>query len=101
MSNDDDFEVVRGSGNVFADFGYPNAEVEQLKVILAARIIGELDDGELTLRKAAELTGVPAADFSRVRRLKLDRFSIERLIGMLEKFGQHVELEVSFRQKAA
>ena len=29
-------EVVRGSGNVFADFGYPNAAAERLKALRSA-----------------------------------------------------------------
>jgi hypothetical protein len=29
-------ELVRGSGNVFRDLGRENADVEQLKVLLAA-----------------------------------------------------------------
>jgi hypothetical protein len=44
---DDAMELVHGSGNVFRDFGYPNAEAEQLKAILAATIIGVLDDQKI------------------------------------------------------
>jgi hypothetical protein len=33
--SDDDFGLVRGSGNVFRDFGSPNPELRQLKVALA------------------------------------------------------------------
>ena len=36
-------EVVRGSGNVFRDFGHGQADVEQFKAILAAEIIKMLD----------------------------------------------------------
>jgi hypothetical protein len=42
---------VKGSANVFRDFGYPAADVEQLKGILAAKIIGVLDDRKLSVRK--------------------------------------------------
>ena len=55
--NDEPLELVRGSGNVFADFGYPNADAEQLKALLAAQIIGILDDRALTVRKAEDMTG--------------------------------------------
>ena len=55
------FELVKGSGNVFRDFNHPNADVEQLKSILAAKIIGILDDRELSVRKAEERTGVKAS----------------------------------------
>ena len=72
-------EVVRGSGNVFADFGYPNAAGEQLKALLAAQIINVLDRDAITVRRAGEHTGIAAADFSRIRQVKLDRFTIDRL----------------------
>jgi hypothetical protein len=42
--SDDDFELVHGSGNVFRDFGDPNAEVLQLKAILAGKIVDVLDE---------------------------------------------------------
>jgi predicted XRE-type DNA-binding protein len=96
MTEDDDFELIHGSGNVFADFGRPDADLLQLKAILAARIIGVLDDRELTVRRAEEITGIAAADFSRIRRAKLDRFSIERLIAILNRFDQRVEIDVRF-----
>ena len=58
--SDDDFELVYGSGNVFADFGDPNAEAEQLKALLAAQVIRVLNERGLTVRAAAELTGTAA-----------------------------------------
>ena len=60
-------ETVKGSGNVFRDFGYQNADVEQLKSQLAAEIIRILDRQKLSVRKAAEKTGFDHADFSRIR----------------------------------
>jgi predicted XRE-type DNA-binding protein len=78
--SDDDFELVRGSGNVFRDMGYPNADILQVKAILGAKIIGVLDDQHISVRRAHELTGFAAADFSRVRQAKLQRFTLERLI---------------------
>lgn len=32
----DDFELVRGSGNVFRDLGMPDSDIRQAKAILAA-----------------------------------------------------------------
>lgn len=51
-------ELVKGSGNVFRDFNFPNADVEQLSSILAAKIIGLLDDQKLFVRKAGKRTSV-------------------------------------------
>jgi predicted XRE-type DNA-binding protein len=74
----DKLELGHGSGNVFRDLGRPHADVEQMKAILAAQIIKVLDDRDLTVRAAQDVTGFAAADFSRIRRAKLDRFTIDR-----------------------
>ena len=63
----EELELVHGSGNVFRDFDDPQADILQLKSILAAQIIGILDDRNLSVRKAQQVTGVAASEFSRVR----------------------------------
>jgi predicted XRE-type DNA-binding protein len=83
-----------GSGNRFRDLGRPNPEARQLKAILAGQVLKVLDESGLSTRKAQELTGIDHSDFSRVRRAKLDRFTVERLIAMLEGLGQEVEVSV-------
>jgi predicted XRE-type DNA-binding protein len=97
--NDEPLELVRGSGNVFADFGYPNADAEQLKALLAAQIIGVLDDRALTVRKAEDMTGIAAADFSRIRKTKLDRFTIDRLMTILNRLDQEVDVQITVRPR--
>ena len=92
--SDEDFELVHGSGNVFRDLGHPDAEILQLKAILAANIIAVLDEQKISVRRAHELTGFAAADFSRVRQAKVRRFTIDRLIAMLGKLDQDVEVSV-------
>lgn len=94
---DEPFELVGGSGNVFTDFGHPNAAVEQLKALLAAKIIGVLDDHALTVRRAEDLTRIAAADFSRIRKTKLDRFTIDRLMTILNRLDQDVDVRVTVR----
>jgi len=54
----DKLEVIKGSGNVFQDFAYQNADVEQLKSQLAADIIRILDEQKLSVRKAMQISGV-------------------------------------------
>jgi predicted XRE-type DNA-binding protein len=98
---DDEFELVRGSGNVFRDMGDANAEVLQLKAILAGKIIEVLDELKISVRSAHELTGFAAADFSRVRRAKLQRFTVDRLMQMLAKLNQDVDVSVSIRPRSA
>ena len=68
-------ELVHGTGNVFRDFGYANADAEQLKVILATEIAKILDREKLTVRAAHAKTGIAAADFSRIRNADPGRFT--------------------------
>ena len=53
-------DLVRGSGNIYRDFNVADADVRQLKAILAAEIIKTLDRDELSVRKAQALTGIDA-----------------------------------------
>ena len=98
---DDDFELVHGSGNVFRDFGRADADVQQTKALLAARIIGILDDEGLSTRKAEGRTGVSHADFTRIRNVQLDRFTIDRLMTVLNKLGQHVDVQIDVHPRVA
>ena len=91
-------EIIRGSGNVYRDFNVPDADVRQFKAILAAEIIKTLDKKELSVRKAQRLTGVPAADFSRIRTADLERFSSDRLMMILNKLGSRVEVSVRVKE---
>ena len=88
----DELELVRGSGNVFRDFGHPDAEVRQAKARLAAEIIKVLDGEGLSTRQAEVRTGVAHAEFSRIRNVRLARFTFDRLLTIL---GQQVELSVT------
>ena len=95
----DKFELVRGSGNVFRDFGRPNAGVEQARAILAAKIIRTLDERGLSTREAERVTGVAHSEFSRIRNAKLERFTLDRMIAILGKLDEEVEVNVSFRPR--
>ena len=87
-------DVVRGSGNVFRDLGHASPDVEQLKAILAAEIIKALDREHLTVRAAHSRTGIAAADFSRIRNADLGRFTVDRLMSIINRLGSRVEVKV-------
>jgi hypothetical protein len=50
-------ELVRGNRNMFRDLGRENADIEQLKELLAAETIKALDWEELTVRAAQAASG--------------------------------------------
>jgi predicted XRE-type DNA-binding protein len=91
-------EVIHGSGNVFRDFGHENADSEQLKAILAAEIIKKLDAEGLSVRKAQARTGIDSGDFSRIRQVDLSRFTVDRLMMIVNRLGSRVDVSVKIRR---
>lgn len=98
---DEDFEVIHGSGNVFADMGYPDAKARLAKALLAAEIIRSLKEQKLTNIQAAKKTGFDRTDFSRIKEPDLKRFTIDRLITILDKLDPEIDIrmEVNARSK--
>ncbi len=94
-------QMLRGTGNVFRDLGHKNADAEQFKAILAAEIIKALDRDHLTVRAAHGRTGIAAADFSRIRNANLERFTVDRLISIINRLGSRVEVKVRVRRAEA
>jgi predicted XRE-type DNA-binding protein len=90
-------EVTRGSGNVYRDVKRPYADVEQLKAILAAEIIKRMDKDGLSTRAAHGKTGIAAADFSRIRNADLSRFTVDRLMAVINLLGARVDVAVKVR----
>jgi predicted XRE-type DNA-binding protein len=94
----DEIEVVRGSGNIFEDLGMADADVRQAKALMAAEIIKILDNDDLSTRQAEARTGISHSEFSRIRRVNLKRFTIDRLMQILHKLGRDVEVSVVVRK---
>ena len=90
-------EVERGSGNVFRDLEARNADSEQFKAMLAAEIIKALDRERLSVRAAHRRTGIAAADFSRIRNADLGRFTVDRLMSIINRLGARLEVRIRVR----
>jgi predicted XRE-type DNA-binding protein len=97
----ENLEVVHGSGNVFRDFGRKSADVEHFKAVLAAEIVKTLDREGLSVRAAHQRTGMAAADFSRIRNADLGRFTVDRLMSIINRLGASVEVSVRVRSAAS
>jgi predicted XRE-type DNA-binding protein len=95
--NEPDAAITRGTGNVFADLGYPDAEERQTKLRLAYAINEVIARRRLTQAAAAEKLRVNQPKVSALARYKLDGFSVERLMGFLTALDQDVEIVI--RQK--
>ena len=99
--SDDDFELVRGSGNVYRDFGRPNAGLEQARAVIAAKILRTLDARKLSTRDAEKLTAVSHSEYSRILSAQLRRFTLDRMIAILGKLDDHVEVNVTSKTRRA
>ncbi|MGH9558373.1 MAG: helix-turn-helix domain-containing protein [Bryobacteraceae bacterium] len=86
---------------MFSDLGRKSADVDQVKAILAAEIIKALDREGLSVRAAHDKTGVAAADFSRIRNADLARFTVDRLMSILNRLGSRVEMKIRVRRADA
>ena len=91
-------EVVTRRGNVFRDLGHTNADADQFKAILAGEIIKALDREGLSVRSAQGRTGIAAADFSRIRNADLGRFTVDRLMSIINRLGSRVEVKIKVRR---
>ncbi|MET7244211.1 helix-turn-helix transcriptional regulator [Methylobacterium sp. EM32] len=93
MSNDD-LDLVHGSGNVYRDLKRPHPDLEQARTLIAAQIIRTLDGRGLTIRDAEAATGVAHSDFSCIRNGQLRRFTLDRLMTILEKLDGDLEVRL-------
>jgi len=86
--------VTRGTGNVFADLGFPDAAERQAKLRLAYAVNHVIEDRELSQAEAAKVLGVTQPKVSALRHYKLAGFSVERLMNLLTALDQDVEIVI-------
>jgi predicted XRE-type DNA-binding protein len=93
-TNDRDGLITRGTGNVFADLAYPDAEERQTKLRLAHAINSVIERLRLTQNAAAARLGVNQPKVSALANYKLEGFSVERLMSFLTALDQDVEIVI-------
>ena len=91
-------KISRGTRNVFADLGYPDAEERQTKTRLALEINTLIKARTLRQADAGEILGVPQPKVSALANYRLDGFSVERLMGFLTALNQDVEIIIRPRR---
>jgi predicted XRE-type DNA-binding protein len=84
--------VTPSSGNVFADIGVPEPEEELAKAQLASRIREIVRGSRLTQVAAAAVMGIDQPKVSALLGGRLTNFSSERLMRLLTRLGQDVEI---------
>jgi predicted XRE-type DNA-binding protein len=96
-----DLEIIEGSGNVFRDVGLPDPDTKLIKADLAAEIIRVLRTAKLSNVAAARRAGVAETDISRIRHADLNRFTIDRLVRILNRLDRRVEVVITQEPRRA
>ena len=91
-------KTTRGTANVFADLGYPDAEERQTKTRLAIEINGLIKARKFRQAEAGTILGVPQPKISALANYRLDGFSVERMMGFLTALNQDVEIIIRPRR---
>ena len=92
--------VTRGTGNVFADLGFPDAAERQAKLRLAYALNQVLEERKLSQAGAAKVLGVTQPKVSALRHYKLAGFSVERLMNLLTALGRDVEILIKNKPRS-
>ena len=86
--------IEYGSGNVFADLGFPNPEEHLAKAKLVRAIGLTMKSCGLTQAKAAELIGIDQPKVSKLLRGHYRGYSTDRLLHFLSLLGQDVVITI-------
>ena len=86
--------VEESSGNVFADLGLPHPDQEQLKAHLTLQIYRTITARGLTQTQAGEILGLKQPNVSLLMRNRSGSFSVGKLMGLLTRLDQDVQITV-------
>ena len=83
-------------GNVFEDLGFPPDEAAAMmaREMLLIELEKELKKRGKKQQELADELGIPRTRISEVMNRKVERFSIDKLVGLLHRAGKRVELRV-------
>jgi len=83
-------------GNVFEDLGFPPDEAAAMmaRETLLIALEKELRRRGKKQQELADELGIPRTRISEVLHRRTDRFSVDKLVGLLYRAGKRVELRV-------
>jgi len=93
----EEIEIERGTGNVFADLGLPDADELLAKSKLIRAISAAIKERKVTQTELAKLTGISQSKISQLLNGKVSGFSSDRLMHILTKLDQDVVIIVTPR----
>lgn len=95
-------KIVPGSGNVFRDLGFSEAEARNLALRseLMIRIEEFVERSGLTQARAAQRLGLTQPRLNALLRGKIDLFSLDALVNAATRAGLNVELRVTAAKRS-
>jgi predicted XRE-type DNA-binding protein len=87
-------EIHEGSGNVYRDLGFPDAEEMLVKAQLVSKIREIIRSKGLTQVEAAKTLGLPQPKLSGILRGQFRGVSERKLIDCLTSLGRDVEIVI-------
>ena len=86
--------IIRGTDNVFADLGFPDAGAHKLKAELVTQIRALVGERKLNQTDAGAIIGMSQPEVSRMFKGHFHEVSVERLMGMLQRLDCEVDIVV-------
>ena len=95
-------KVTHGSGNIFADLGFPPREAAELKVKaeMTRLVYRRIKALGLTQAQAAKRLGISQPDVSKLMNGRFTGYSTDRLIALLNALQVDVDIVVRTRNEA-
>lgn len=90
----------RGSGNVYADLGFKDADTMLVKAELVLAIGSIIKERELTQARAAEIVGLAQPKLSNLLRGEFHGVSERRLMDCLTRLGRDVEIVIKEKPRS-
>jgi predicted XRE-type DNA-binding protein len=99
MGKKKEIKINMSSGNIYADFGYPNPEEAKAKAALAIQIINVIKKKKLTQKEAAALMGIDQPKVSAIKRGQLASFTIDRLLRFMLALGLDILIDSKLHEE--
>jgi len=85
-------KISKGSSNVFADLGFPDAPERQTKTRLAIALNELITERSLKQNAIATLLDISQPKVSAILNYRLDGFSVEKLMEFVTALNQDIEI---------
>ncbi len=97
----EEIEIAEGTGSVFEDLGFADADLMELKASLAAELLRIMRERKISVRAVGKLAGVHFSDIEKIRKCKLDSFSFDRLYRIVRTLDKRVNVKITLGDESA